>query len=43
MEGPYIVYDQKANYYYLFATYRRLQADGSYNMRLFCSKEVTGP
>ena len=43
MEGPYIVYDQKASYYYLFATYGSLQADGGYNMRLFRSKEVTGP
>ncbi|MBE5980466.1 MAG: glycoside hydrolase family 43 protein [Paenibacillaceae bacterium] len=42
-EGPYIVYDAGAGYYYLYETYGALTANGGYNMRLFRSKEVTGP
>ncbi len=42
-EGPYIVYDAAAGYYYLYETYGALTANGGYNMRLFRSKEVTGP
>lgn len=42
-EGPYIVYDDGAGYYYLYETYGALTANGGYNMRLFRSKEVTGP
>ncbi len=42
-EGPYIVYDDAAGYYYLYETYGALTANGGYNMRLFRSKEVTGP
>ena len=34
-EGPYIVYDEKTDYYYLFVTYGGLAAKGGYNMRLF--------
>ncbi len=42
-EGPYIVYDPETDYYYLYETYGGLAAAGGYNMRLFRSKEVTGP
>ncbi|MBE5995654.1 MAG: hypothetical protein E7247_25070, partial [Paenibacillaceae bacterium] len=42
-EGPYIVYDAAAGYYFLYETYGALTANGGYNMRLFRSKEVTGP
>lgn len=42
-EGPYIVYDKETDYYYLYETYGGLLGDGGYNMRLFRSKNVTGP
>ncbi|MBS5957972.1 MAG: glycoside hydrolase family 43 protein [Clostridiales bacterium] len=42
-EGPYIIYDEESGYYYLYETYGGLTANGGYNMRLFRSKEVTGP
>lgn len=42
-EGPYILYDKETDYYYLYETYGGLLGDGGYNMRLFRSKDVTGP
>lgn len=42
-EGPYIRYDPETDYYYYFVTYGGLAANGGYNMRLFRSKEPTGP
>lgn len=42
-EGPYIIYDQETDYYYLYETYGGLLGNGGYNMRLFRSKNVTGP
>ena len=42
-EGPYISYDPESGYYYLYCTYGGLAANGGYNMRLFRSKDVTGP
>lgn len=42
-EGPYILYDRETDYYYLYETYGGLLGDGGYNMRLFRSKNVTGP
>lgn len=42
-EGGYIIYDEKADYYYLYETYGSLQAKGGYNMRLYRSKNVYGP
>ncbi len=42
-EGPYISYDEETGYYYLYLTYGGLTAEGGYNMRLFRSKDVTGP
>lgn len=42
-EGPYVVYDEAAGYYYLYVTYGWLGADGGYNMRLFRSTDPEGP
>lgn len=42
-EAPYITYDEKAGYYYLYETYGGLTRTGGYNMRIFRSKNVTGP
>ena len=42
-EGPYIVYNQEANAYYLYVTYGGLAAEGGYNMRVFKSDDITGP
>ena len=43
IEGPYILYDEKSGYYYLFVSYGALQAEGGYQIRLFRSKNVEGP
>lgn len=42
-EGPYIVYDEETDSYYLFVTYGQLQSNGGYNMRLFKSDKPNGP
>nr|WP_244986988.1 glycoside hydrolase family 43 C-terminal domain-containing protein [Oceanobacillus caeni] len=42
-EGPYIVYNEENNYYYLYVTYGWLGADGEYNMRVFRSENPDGP
>lgn len=42
-EAPYITYDEATGYYYLYETYGGLTRTGGYNMRLFRSKNVTGP
>lgn len=42
-EGPYILYDQETEYYYLYTTYNYLDSVSGYNMRLFRSKDPTGP
>lgn len=41
-EAPYIVYDAKTNYYYLFVTYGGLTRTGGYNMRVFRSETPDG-
>ncbi|UQS83108.1 glycoside hydrolase family 43 protein [Bombilactobacillus thymidiniphilus] len=41
-EAPYIKYDPKTDYYYLFTTYGGLFSNGGYNMRLFRSKTIDG-
>ena len=41
-EAPYIKYDQKTGYYYLFITYGGFTRNGGYNMRLFRSREING-
>ncbi|MDO4336886.1 MAG: glycoside hydrolase family 43 protein [Eubacteriales bacterium] len=42
-EGPFILYDEEAGYYYLYETYGSLTADGGYNMRMFRSENIYGP
>lgn len=42
-EGPFIEYNADTGYYYLWVTYGGLTAKGGYNMRVFRSKEPTGP
>jgi len=42
-EGPFILYDEETDYFYLYETYGGLAAEGGYNMRLFRSKNVYGP
>lgn len=45
-EGPFIVYDEEDDYYYLYVSYDGLNATdkfSGYHMRLFRSKEITGP
>lgn len=42
-EGPYVVYDPKTDYYYLYVTYGGLASDGGYNMRVFRSANPDGP
>lgn len=39
-EGPYIAYFN--GYYYLFLSYGFYSPEGGYNMRVFCSKDITG-
>ena len=42
-EGPFIEYNSDTGYYYLWVTYGGLLSDGGYNMRVFRSKNPTGP
>lgn len=42
-EGPYITYDSKTGYYYLYLTYCGLNALGGYNIREYRSENVDGP
>lgn len=42
-EGPYITYDSKSGYYYLFNTYGGLGATDGYNIRMYRSKNPDGP
>lgn len=42
IEGPYILYDKEAGYYYLFVSYGELKRDGGYQIRVFRSKTVDG-
>ncbi|WP_062320537.1 arabinan endo-1,5-alpha-L-arabinosidase [Halolactibacillus sp. JCM 19043] len=41
LEGPYIIYNDVFDYYYLFVSYDSLFAD--YNIRIGRSKSITGP
>lgn len=43
IEGPYIMYDSAAAYYYLFVSYGELKRDGGYQIRLFRSRNPEGP
>ncbi len=40
-EAPYIIYNN--GYYYLFTSYGGFSSNGGYNMRVFRSKNVSGP
>lgn len=42
IEGPYILFDKEAGYYYLFVSYGELKRDGGYQIRVFRSKTVDG-
>ncbi len=45
-EGPYIVWDEEAGYYYLYLSYSGLEATttfSGYHMRLFRSENINGP
>jgi len=42
IEGPYIMYDEATDYYYLFVSYGGLTSNGGYQMRVFRSKTVDG-
>ncbi len=41
VEGPYMIYNQKTDYYYLFVSYGSLKTD--YNIRVGRSRNITGP
>lgn len=43
IEGPFIMYNPKNKYYYLFTSYGGLTANGGYNMRVARSKSPGGP
>ncbi len=42
IEGPYILYDAEAGYYYLFVSYGSLVAHGGYQIRVFRSETPDG-
>lgn len=42
IEGPYIMYDAKSDYYYLFVSYGSLTREGGYQIRMFRSKTPDG-
>ncbi len=42
IEGPYIQYDEKSGYYYLYVSYGGLERTGGYQMRVFRSKTPDG-
>ena len=43
IEGPYIVYDEEVEFYYLFVSYGRLTSEGGYQVRVFRSRDPQGP
>ncbi|MCR5273190.1 MAG: glycoside hydrolase family 43 protein [Lachnospiraceae bacterium] len=42
IEGPYILYDEESEYYYLYVSYGSLTSEGGYQIRVFRSKTVDG-
>lgn len=42
IEGPYILYDEASDYYYLYVSFGELKRDGGYQIRVFRSKTVDG-
>ena len=43
IEGPFILYDDVTDYYYLFVSFGALTRDGGYQIRMFRAKKVDGP
>lgn len=43
IEGPFVLYDKVADYYYLFVSFGWLARDGGYQIRMFRSKKPEGP
>jgi arabinan endo-1,5-alpha-L-arabinosidase len=43
IEGPSIMYSEKTDYYYMFASFGGLDAGSGYNMRVMRSKNPDGP
>ncbi len=43
IEGPYILYDETTDYYYLFVSCGSLTSNGGYQIRQFRSRDVEGP
>lgn len=43
IEGPFILYDEISDYYYLFVSFGWLARDGGYQIRLFRAKKPDGP
>lgn len=43
IEGPYIFYDRKSDYYYLTVSFGWLEREGGYQIRLFRAEEPMGP
>ncbi|BCE02581.1 family 43 glycosylhydrolase [Marinicellulosiphila megalodicopiae] len=43
IEGVFVQYNQKTEYYYLFSSFGGLGADGGYNVRIARSKNPDGP
>ena len=43
IEAPYILYNHKTGYYYLFTSFGGLDSFGGYNIRVARSKSVEGP
>lgn len=42
IEAPYILYDEKSGYYYLFVSYGGLAREGGYQIRVFRSETIDG-
>ena len=42
IEAPYILYDERTGYYYLYVSYGTLTSSGGYQVRVFRSKTVDG-
>lgn len=43
IEAPYIFYDRESDWYYLFVSMGWLSREGGYQIRMFRSRNVTGP
>lgn len=43
IEAPYVIYNEKTDYYYMFLSFGGLDSDGGYNIRVCRSKNPDGP